>query len=127
MRLLLDTHSLLWWWFSPEKLSTTAMRLLKDEEHEVFVSAASAWELATKARLGKLNIPQVLERFDELLELDGFLHGPVNWRHALRAGRYEQAHRDPFDRMLAAQAELDDLGLISRDEAFAAFPVRVVW
>ncbi|MFZ4652385.1 MAG: type II toxin-antitoxin system VapC family toxin [Rubrivivax sp.] len=127
MRVLLDTHALLWWWTDDPRLSAAARTVLVDRQHEVHVSAASAWEIATKARLGKLGIPQACERFAELVALDGFIHLPIQVAHSLRAGAYPQAHRDPFDRMLAAQAELDDLKLVTSDPALAAFPAERLW
>ena len=91
-------------------------------------SAASAWEIATKHRLGKLSIAgQAIARFNELIELDGFEHLPITYLHALRAGSYAADHRDPFDRMLAAQSALENLPLITCDSAFATFGNQVVW
>lgn len=128
MRLLLDTHALLWWFTDDERLSAAAREAIADESHEVFVSAASAWEMATKQRLGKLEgVPGAVERFAELVAADGFLHLPVTYLHGLRAGGYEQDHRDPFDRMLAAQSELEALLLVSRDPAFDAFGSKTLW
>jgi PIN domain nuclease of toxin-antitoxin system len=127
MRLLLDTHALLWWWTEPDRLSQRAMKALTDESNEILVSAASAWEIATKNRIGKLGLHEVEARFDEMLRADGFAHLPVTARHALRAGAYGHPHRDPFDRMLAAQAELEGLQLVSCDSALTPFPVRCLW
>ena len=127
MRLLLDTHALLWWWTEPDRLSQRALEALTHQSNEILVSAASAGEIATKNRIGKLGLHEIEARFDELLRADGFGHLPMTARHALRAGAYEQAHRDPFDRMLAAQAELEGLQLVSCDRAMAPFPVRCLW
>ncbi|MEN9418324.1 MAG: hypothetical protein RI988_1944 [Pseudomonadota bacterium] len=127
MRALLDTHALLWWWTNDTRLSHSARELLLAAEYEVFVSAASAWEIATKDRLGKLGIPQAHARYNELIALDGFSHLPITAAHSLRAGAYPQPHRDPFDRMLAAQAELDGLTLITNDPALEAFPAQRLW
>ena len=127
MRFLLDTHALLWWWTDDPRLSRAARAVVLEPGHEVFVSAASAWEIATKDRLGKLGIPHARERFNELITLDGFTHLPVTASHSLRAGAYPQPHRDPFDRMLAAQSELDELTLITNDPALEAFPARRLW
>lgn len=128
MRLLLDTHALLWWFTDDPRLSAVARNLIADEKNEILVSAASAWEIATKVRLGKLmDVPGVEDRFAELVAADGFAHLSVNYRHALRAGTYALAHRDPFDRMLAAQAELEGVPLVTRDAVFADFPVRIAW
>ena len=128
MRLLLDTHALLWWQTGDARLSARARDAIADEANEVFVSAASAWEIATKARIGKLDgIPRAGARFDELVRADGFRHLAVDHRHALRAGGYPHEHRDPFDRMLAAQSELESLTLVTVDSAFQAFGTRTLW
>jgi len=128
MRLLLDTHALLWWFTDDRRLSTDARAAIADEGNEVLVSAASAWEIATKQRLGKLDeVPKAAERFSELVAADGFGHLAVSHLHALRAGGYNSEHRDPFDRMLAAQSELESLVLVTRDPAFAGFPVKTLW
>ena len=128
MQVLLDTHALLWWFTDDERLSSDARTVIGDEANDVFVSAASAWEIATKQRLGKLaEVPQAASRFSELVEADGFLHLPVNHMHSLRAGGYAVAHRDPFDRMLAAQSELEMLNLVTRDPAFEHFGSKTIW
>lgn len=128
MRLLLDTHTFLWWVTDDPQLSTTARTAIADEDNSVLVSAASAWEMATKKRLGKLgSAAEAVDRYGELIQADGFEHLAVDHRHALKAGSYAQAHRDPFDRMLAAQSELERLTLLSRDAAFEAFDIDVLW
>lgn len=129
MRLLLDTHALIWWWTNDPQLSAQARDALLDEGNEVFVSAASAWEIATKQRLGKLKeLPDLrTARFQQLLAADGFGSLPITPAHALRAGAHPAAHRDPFDRMLAAQAELEGLQLVTTDRAFGQFEVAVLW
>jgi PIN domain nuclease of toxin-antitoxin system len=128
MRLLLDTHALLWWWTDDPQLSTTARALLADEGNEVLVSAASAWEIATKHRLGRLpEAGEAILRFNELLSADGFVHLPITCLHSLKAGAYAVEHRDPFDRVLAAQADLESAQLVTRDPAFSLFATRVIW
>jgi PIN domain nuclease of toxin-antitoxin system len=128
MRLLLDTHTLLWWWDDDAKLSEAARAALTETTNEVHVSAATAWEIATKKRLGKLSIgPMPAGGFAGLVAADGFLHLPVTAAHAWRAGSLDSAHRDPFDRMLAAQAQLDRLMLVSRDPVFAELQARTLW
>jgi len=128
MRLLLDTHALLWWFTDDDRLSVTARQAVADEANAVFVSAASAWEIATKQRLGKLDgVPEAASRFAELVAADGFVHLPVSYLHGLRAGGYENGHRDPFDRMLAAQSELESLVLVTRDPVFEAFGTSTLW
>ena len=128
MRLLLDTHALLWWATDDARLSPAAKGAMADPDNEVFVSAASAWEIATKHRLGKLDgVSGVTERFDEIVTADGFQHLAVGHLHALRAGGFKAEHRDPFDRMLAAQSELERMPLVTRDPAFVLFGTRTLW
>lgn len=128
MRFLLDTHALLWWLTDDSRLSPHARELIADESSTILVSAASAWEIATKHRLGRLEIATaIVPRFNELIELDGFEHLPITYLHALKAGSYTIDHRDPFDRMLAAQSDLEAATLITRDTAFEAFRSRTIW
>ena len=128
MKLLLDTHTLLWWWTNDPQLTAKAKRLIASEGNTVLVSAASAWEIATKTRLGKLEIgPMALQRFHDLVQSDGFAHLPMTWQHAVHAGGLALDHRDPFDRMLAAQSFLEDAVLVTKDAAFGVFSTRVVW
>ncbi len=128
MKALLDTHALLWWWTDDPLLSATARSFIQNQDNTILVSAASAWEIATKHRLGKLeSAAEAVSRFHELATLDAFEHLPVTSLHALRAGTLEVDHRDPFDRMLAAQCELEGVPLITCDAAFAGFRVRTMW
>lgn len=125
---LLDTHALLWWWTENPALSANAERALRDSGNNAFVSAASAWEIATKFRLGRLpEYGGAVLRFNEFAVDAAMRHLPVTYQHGLRAGSYPAEHRDPFDRILAAQAELESLVLVTRDSAFQEFPVRVLW
>ena len=128
MRLLLDTHVLLWWWTDNPSLAMPAMSAISDSASEVFVSAASAWEIATLRCLGRLDhAPDAVRRFHDLVEADGFHHLAVTYLHCLRAGTYSADHRDPFDRMLAAQAEIELLTLVTKDPSFRHFPTPTLW
>lgn len=128
MRLLLDTHALLWWWTDDARLSAAARSAIADEANEVYVSAASAWEVATKHRLGKLTeVPQAAPRFAELVAADGFASLPIAQHHALKAGAYPHEHRDPFDRMLAAQSAIEGMTLVTCDAALPAFGGDTLW
>jgi PIN domain nuclease of toxin-antitoxin system len=107
MRLLLDTHALLWWLDGDERLSRAARDAIGDETHPVLVSAASAWEIATKVRLGKLpGAVEVAERMADVLVMQGFAELAISIDHARRAGLLPGPHRDPFDRMLIAQQQI---------------------
>lgn len=128
MKLLLDTHALLWWWTDDPELSPRVRQLIQDDANEILVSAASAWEIATKHRLGKLAIGRdAVVRFDELVKLDGFGHLPVHYFHALYAGNMATEHRDPFDRMFAAQSLLENVPLVTRDTVFQTMNVVTLW
>lgn len=128
MRLLLDTHTLLWWFTDDPRLSSTARLGIADIASEILVSAASAWEVATKQRFGKLEgVPGAARRFAELVAADGFTPLSISHAHALRAGSFPAEHRDPFDRMLAAQAEIEEVPLVTCDPAFEKFGIETVW
>lgn len=128
MRILLDTHAFLWWVTDDPRLCAAARAAIGDDTNGVLVSAASAWEIATKHRLGKLGeAAAAVARFAELVAADGFEHLPVSYLHALKAGSYPSAHRDPFDRMLAAQSALEGLPLVTRDPAFDDFGIQTLW
>ena len=125
---LLDSHVLLWWWFDPDRLSGAVRELLSAPATPVLVSAASVWELSLKHHQGKLpELNGVIADLPGLLQADGFEALPISLAHGLRAGSYSQPHRDPFDRMLAAQAELDRLVLLSADPQLSTFPCQTLW
>ena len=128
MRVLLDTHTLLWVDTEPERVSAKARSVLETLSTEVLVSAASAWEIATKVRIGKL--PQAAAFSAEMprrLEMLGFHSLAVTMEHALRAGQLPGTHKDPFDRMLIAQAHAENLALISNERVFDAYGIRRIW
>lgn len=128
MRLLLDTHALLWWFDGNRRLSAKVRRLIEDEQTEVLVSAASAWEISTKSRIGKLRIAEAIsQRLPETVASQGFTPLPISLTDAQRAGWLATEHRDPFDRMLAAQAQAHDVPIATNDPAFASLGVKVVW
>lgn len=129
MRLLLDTHTFLWWVFADAKLSRRARAAIEDDtQNQVFVSAASAWEITTKHRIGKLpNAAVVAGDVAGTVAGEGFNELSVSVRHAQRAGGLAGHHQDPFDRMLIAQALLDDLTLVSNERAFDAYAVERLW
>lgn len=127
MRLLLDTHALLWWATLNPSLSAKARKAVADERTEVFVSGASAWEIAIKVRLGKLQWGDEAGTVSGYVLSQGFRGLPISLEHAERAGRLAIASRDPFDRMLIAQAQMEDLWLVSNEDRFDATGVRRYW
>jgi len=128
LKLLLDTHALLWWWGADPRLSKRAAKAIADEANTVLVSAASAWEIAIKFRLGKLpGAEPAIDQFHELLIADGFEHLAMTAQHALKAGGFEAKHRDPFDRMLAAQALIEGATLVTDDAAMKLFRAKCLW
>lgn len=128
MRLLIDTHVLAWWYTEKAQLSVPAAAALLDSDNQILVSPVCAWELATKYRLGKWpGMGRIVAEFSALLDSDAFERLPLTDEHALRAGGYAQLHTDPFDRMLAAQSEIENLVLVTRDPAFRSFPCRTLW
>ncbi len=126
---LLDTHALVWAAGAPERLGTAAAALLRDPTTDVLVSAASAWEVATKVRLGRFPEAEILvAQFDSTVRTLGARPLPISAAHALRAGSLRWDHRDPFDRMLAAQALLEHATLLTVDPAFGALGgLAIAW
>jgi PIN domain nuclease of toxin-antitoxin system len=128
MRLLLDTHAFLWWLDGDRKLKSTARALIADESHTVLVSAASVWEITTKARIGKLpGALTVAADVAACIASQGFVGLAIEVVHAQRAGNLAGSHRDPFDRMLIAQSQCEDLPLVSNERIFDGFGIRRVW
>jgi len=128
MRFIVDTHTLIWWWSNHPNLPSRLRDILGDSENSVYVSAATGWEMATKVRSGRL--PEMVEpvaHFDESVVGDGFHHLAVRYDHGVRAGLLPGEHRDPFDRLIAAQALIEGLTVITRDPALAAFGCAVIW
>ncbi|HDL86113.1 MAG TPA: type II toxin-antitoxin system VapC family toxin [Candidatus Acetothermia bacterium] len=128
MRALLDTHTFLWWIADDPRLSQKVREIIADGHNELFLSAASGWEMAIKARLGKLKLPDHLERFvHDQLAINGIESFPVQMAHALRVQVLPDYHRDPFDRLLVAQAQLENLPILTRDQEIARYQVETIW
>lgn len=128
MRLLLDTHALLWWLTGDDHLSVRARDTIADPANTVAVSAASAMEIATKHRIGKLDGAGLLARdFESVVAAQGFDELAISITHARLAGQMNIAHKDPFDRLLIAQAQAEDMVLISNEVLFDAFAVQRLW
>lgn len=128
MRVLLDTHVLLWALMEPDHLSRRARRIIEGADNTVLVSSASAWEIATKHRLGRLPQAEAVVRgYKKHLGTLRATELPITADHALVAGALPQPHRDPFDRVLAAQAMVEGVPLVTRDAAFKPFRVQLLW
>jgi PIN domain nuclease of toxin-antitoxin system len=124
--LLLDTHAFLWWVGDDPRLSPRARRTITDAA--CVISVASCWEMSIKAGLGRLDVPRPIARFlQEQLEVNGFRVLPVSLEHAAAVAELPFHHRGPFDRLLAAQARHEDLGIVSADPIFRKYGVRRVW
>ena len=125
---MLDTHAFLWWITDDPRLSLKVRDLIADGQNELFLSAASAWEIAIKAQIGRLHLsdkPDVL--IPDQLSRNSIQALPIHFRHALHVFDLPNHHRDPFDRMIIAQAELENLPIISSDKIFNQYGVEVVW
>ncbi len=128
MRLLLDTHAFLWWLAGDESLTAAASEALSAPENEVHVSAATAWEIATKFRLGKLpGAALVAADVEACVREHGFSPLPISLRHGELSGSLPGPHCDPFDRMLIAQAIIENMTLVSNEQPFDAYGVRRLW
>jgi len=126
--LLLDTHTLLWWWSQPDRISSRVRALLRDPANTILVSAASAWEIATKYRIGKYpDGGRIIVEWKERMAPDGFVELAISARHALRAGSLPGEHRDPFDRMIAAQSLIEGVPVASSDHSLSALGAERVW
>ena len=128
MRLLLDTHALLWWLTDDPALSATARKSVARSGNTILVSAASAWEIAMKFRLGKLpDATDVISDFVGHLRSERFESLLISAEHGIRAGLLPGPHKDPFDRVLIAQAQAEDVPIISNDIVFDQYKVRRIW
>lgn len=128
MRLLLDTHALIWWLAGDGALSDRAREAIADETNTVAVSAASAMEIATKFRIGKLSQAALLaQNFEAIIADQGFAELAISVHHARLAGEMNISHKDPFDRLLIAQAQAEDMVLVSNETLFDTFAVNRLW
>lgn len=128
LRALLDTHAFLWWLSDDEALSRAARKTIADTHNSLLVSAASAWEIATKVRLGRL--PTAVELASDFIvqvEREGFELLSISAEHGIRAGLLPGPHKDPFDRMLIAQAQAENIPIISNETAFKSYGIRCLW
>ena len=122
-RLLLDTHALVWWVSDDSRLNTRAHAAIGDPRNDIFVSAISAWEIAVKTAKGRMEAPDNLAA---VVEEKGFAHLPLTFHHAEHAAQLPMVHRDPFDRFLIAQAQIEGLTIVTRDARIPLYGVRTM-
>ena len=128
MRILLDTHCFLWWISEVERLNKEARRILAAGNNTLYLSAASAWEIAIKVSIGKLILPDPPGKFvPARLATQGISALPINHIHALHVETLPLFHKDPFDRMLVAQAQLEGLPLLTADRKLLSYEVKIIW
>lgn len=128
MRLLLDTQCWLWWFTQPEKLKEQVIETVADETNDVWFSVASVWEMGIKVSIGKLPLPEPIDQYvsTRMAQL-GARSLEITAAHALRVAALPLHHRDPFDRMLIAQAQVEDMTLVSADAMFNQYDVSLLW
>lgn len=124
MRLLLDTHTLVWMLQEPAQLGSASRQALESTANDVFVSMATVWEIAILQSLGKIELDPPLQQIEEVLDIEWL---PIDLRHAALVRVLPFHHRDPFDRMLVAQAIVEGMSLVTRDRKMAAYPVATLW
>jgi len=128
MRAILDTHTFLWWNTDDARLSDTARKIISDGRNELYLSAASAWEIAIKASRGSLLLPEPPDHYvASRLRLHRVQALPIQLSHALHVYHLPDIHRDPFDRLLIAQSQLDDVPILTMDENISRYEVEVIW
>lgn len=128
MRVLLDTQAFLWWINASPNVSSRARREIRDPGNEIVLSMASCWEIAVKMSVGKLRLPEPLVRFvPEQLQANGFALLDIAFSHVAKVAALTFHHRDPFDRLIAAQALVEDLPVVTSDKVFAKYGVRRIW
>ena len=124
----MDTHALLWWLADDPALPPAARKFIRTRSNNILISAASAWEIATKFRIGKLpDAAELASHFDTYLAQESFESLPITSSHAVRAGLLPGPHRDPFDRMLIAQSQAENLPIVSNDPVFDNYKLRRLW
>lgn len=128
MRALLDTHTFLWWNLDDPQLAATARAFIGDGQNEVLLSAASAWEIAIKYAKGRLTLPESPERYvANRIAHYGFQALPIQVSHALRVAKLPLIHHDPFDRLLIAQSQMENLPILTSDPEIAKYNVSIIW
>ena len=128
MTILLDTHTFLWWITDDRQLSASARDFIRDKKNDLLLSSASAWEIAIKTSLGKLPLPESPEVFiPRHMRINQFRPLPISVDHALAVSALPHHHRDPFDRLLVAQAQMENIPLLSADPILRSYAVQLLW
>ena len=128
MTILLDTHTFLWWITDDRQLSASARDFIRDKNNDLLLSSASAWEIAIKTSLGKLPLPESPEVFiPRHMRINQFRPLPISVDHALAVSALPHHHRDPFDRLLVAQAQMENIPLLSADPILRSYAVQILW
>lgn len=128
MKLLLDTQCWLWWFAQPEKLNKATIELIADETNELWLSVASVWEMSIKVSIGKLPLPEPIDCYLPIRMVQlGAKSLKINAAHAIQVGTLPLHHRDPFDRMLIAQAQVEKMTIVSADSTFKQYEVPLFW
>ena len=127
MKVLLDTHVVVWWLEAANRLSRRASTILANRDNDILISAVVGWELAIKVNLGKLKPASILDGLDRILEQEAFSELSITLEMAVRAGLLPSHHRDPFDRMLVAQARSLNIPILSSDAIFDRYEVKRLW
>ena len=128
MKALIDTHVFLWWNMNDPQLSDVARAFIADGSNELFFSAASAWEIAIKTSIGRLTLPETAEKYiSSRLTLQHIQALPIQVSHAVRVAALENLHKDPFDRLLIAQSQLEKIPLLTADPKLAPYDVEIIW
>lgn len=128
MKVLLDTHAFLWWITDNPQLSLQARNIISDGKNEIFLSAASGWEIAIKTQLGRLKLPDKPELFvSKQMAINAIQGLPIQISHALHVYNLPNHHQDPFDRMLVSQAQLEGMHILTSDSQISEYHVKVIW
>lgn len=127
MNILLDTHALIWWFEGAPELSKRAASILGSSDNLILISAAVGWELAIKLNVGKFHTPALVHDLESMVEREGFAELPISLDHTIRAGLLPLHHRDPFDRLLVAQAQALNAPVLSADAALDQYSIRRIW
>jgi len=127
MNLLLDTHAILWFLNGDKKISEKVKKILASPANDTFISIVSLWEIAVKLSLGKLSLKTTLNYLFRIIEKQGFHFLPITPEHIICAATLPMNHRDPFDRIIISQALTEEMTIITRDESFAGYGVKITW